>query len=543
MVTQNKKAQKFDYEVVEPDPERISEGLRDTGYEFRTAIADIVDNSISAEATHVDIRLAMDFGGDVLVSIADDGYGMDRDELINAMRYGSKVRKNRASLGKFGLGLKTASTAFCRRLSLISRNKGTTQALKAVWDLDHIAAHGWQLLFEDPTEHELALLDAVAKGRPGTVVVWENVDRLLRDYAKPDGKFAKNALKRYEADLRFHISMVYQRFLDVGDSRARHVQVKVNGVAVDAWDPFCIAVTQKPVATKVQEVQVGEDERASFTVRAFVLPRKDEFTGSDEARDARLSNEMQGIFVYRENRLIHGPDWLDMYRKEPHLTLARVELSFDHKLDDAFQVDIKKSRILLNEALYEWMRDKFLPGPRREAQERYRVGVAATVKGTAALLHNPSNNAIHSKADSLRSADIKEVDGSSGSITITNKHGTTALKKIKLIEQQNPNELHVQPADSIQDGLLWEPAFIDENQAVRINTSHPYYHKVYLPNQKSGVTIQGLDSLLWALCSAEMGNVNKENEKNFEEMRYEVSRILRRLVDDLPDPMIENDES
>lgn len=216
------------------------------------------------------------------------------------------------------------------------------------------------------------------------------------------------------------------------------------------------------------------------------------------------------------------------------MTLCRVELSFDYKLDDAFKVDIKKSRILLDDSLYEWMQ-KFLQGPRREGQERYRKGVAATVSGTAALLHAVSNNVIHAQADNLKNAEIKEVDGATGDVTIANKNGTTRLK-IKLVEQKANGECHVQPVDSLQDGVLWEPAFIDGNQAVRINTGHQYYHKVYIPNQKSGVTIQGLDSLIWGLCVAELGNVNESNKRNFEEMRYEVSRILRRLVEDMPDP-------
>ena len=215
------------------------------------------------------------------------------------------------------------------------------------------------------------------------------------------------------------------------------------------------------------------------------------------------------------------------------MSLCRIELSFDHKLDDAFQVDIKKSRILLDDSLYDWMQ-KFLQGPRREGQERYRKGVAATVSGTAALIHAVSNNAIHAKADNLKTATFKEVDGSTGDVTITNKNGVTKLK-IKLVEQKHSGECHVQPTDSLQDGVLWEPAFIDGNQAVRINTGHPYYHKVYIPNKNSGVTVQGLDSLIWGLCAAELGNVSESNKRNFEEMRYEVSRILRRLVEDLPD--------
>ncbi|MEQ1642467.1 MAG: ATP-binding protein [Pyrinomonadaceae bacterium] len=529
------------YLDVPPDPERISEGLRDTGYEFSTAVADIIDNSIAAGATIVDVRMAIDFGGKIFVSVTDDGCGMDREGLINAMRYGSRRRVDPSSLGKFGLGLKTASTAFCRRLSVVSRNSATGPILKATWDLDHIAkAERWELLLGPSGPEEQKLLDTVASGKSGTVVLWENVDRLLRDYAKPDGKFAKNALKRYQDNLAFHVSMVYQRFLDPADDRARTLEIRINGVPVRPWDPFSISITRAPIAEKTLEVEIDDDRRASFTVRAFVLPRKDEYTDADLAREARLSNDMQGIYVYRENRLIHGPDWLDMFRQEPHLTLCRVELSFDHKLDDAFQVDIKKSRILLNEALYDWMRDKFLPGPRREAQERYRKGVSAVITGTAALIHAASNNAIHAKADDLKTAQVAAVDGQSGDVTISNKLGTTRLK-IKLVEKKNAGELHVQPTDSLQDGMLWDPAFIDGNLAVRINTSHPYYHKVYVPNRKSGVTVQGLDSLLWALCSAELANVSETNKRNFEEMRYEVSRVLRRLVDDLPDPVDEGD--
>ena len=528
------------YLDVPPDPERISEGLRDTGYEFSTAVADIIDNSIAAGATVVDVRMAIDFGGKIFVSVADNGCGMDREGLINAMRYGSRRRVDPSSLGKFGLGLKTASTAFCRRLSVISRNSAAGPLLKATWDLDHIAqSEKWELLLGSSGPEEKKLLDSVASGKSGTVVLWENVDRLLREYAKPDGKFAKNALKRYQDNLAFHVSMVYQRFLDPADVRARTLEIRINGAPVRPWDPFGIAVTKEPIAEKTLEVEIDEKRRASFTVRAFVLPRKDEYTDADLAREARLSNDMQGIYVYRENRLIHGPDWLDMFRQEPHLTLCRVELSFDHNLDDAFQVDIKKSRILLNEALYDWMRDKFLPGPRREAQERYRKGVSAEISGTAALLHAASNNAIHAKAADLKTAQVAAVDGKSGDVTISNKLGTTRLK-IKLVEKKNAGELYVQPTDSLQDGMLWDPAFIDGNLAVRINTGHPYYHKVYVPNRKSGVTVQGLDSLLWALCSAELANVNEENKRNFEEMRYEVSRVLRRLVDDLPEPIDES---
>jgi len=523
------------YLEVPPDPERIIEGLRDTGYEFNTSMADVIDNSIAAKANNIEVAITMDFRGNIFVSVTDDGCGMDKDGLINAMRYGSRRRTDQSSLGKFGLGLKTASTAFCRRLSAISRGQAGGKVLKATWDLDHIASvERWALQLGEATGNETELLDSIAKGKTGTVILWEKVDRLLKAYATPDGKAARKALKRYEDDLRFHVSMVYQRFLDKNDRRASDVNIRINGEPVLPWDPYCVSETKAPIAEKVMKVEIGEDDHAEFKVRAFILPRKDEFSDQQVAKDARLTNNMQGLYVYRENRLIHGPDWLEMYIKEPHTSLCRIELSFDYKLDDAFQVDIKKSRILLDDSLYDWMQ-KFLQGPRREGQERYRKGIAATVTGTAALIHAVSNNAIHSQADNLKTAEVTEVDGSTGNVTITNKNGITKLK-IKLVEQKNSGECHVQPVDSLQDGVLWEPAFIDGNQAVRINTGHPYYHKVYIPNQKSGVIVQGLDSLIWGLCAAELGNVSESNKRNFEEMRYEVSRILRRLVEDLPEP-------
>lgn len=524
------------YRTVEPDPARIIEGLRDTGYEFNTAMADVIDNSIAAGAGNIDIRIAMDFGGSVVVSVADDGCGMDEDGLENAMRYGSRQRASQASLGKFGLGLKTASTAFCRRLSAVSRGSDGGGVMKATWDLDHIAGVGrWELQLVEASHDETKILDAVAKGKTGTLILWENIDRLLnKTYARPDGRAAKNALTDKVDKLRFHVSMVYQRFLDRIDARAQDISIIINGVPVTPWDPYCLPLTEKPVAEKVMKVEIEDGNKAEFTARVFILPRKSEFQDEDTLKEARLSNDKQGIYVYRENRLIHGPDWLGMYSKEPHMTLCRVELSFDHKLDDAFQVDIKKSRILLDDVLYDWLQS-FLQGPRREASERYRKGVDAVVRGTAALLHAGSNNAIHAQADNLKTATLEEVDGATGNVTVSNKNGVTKLR-IKLVEEKNSGECHVQPSDSLQDGLLWEPAFIGGNQAVRINTGHPYYHRVYIPNKKSGVTVQGLDSLMWGLCAAELGNVSESSQRNFEEMRYEVSRILRRLAEDLPEP-------
>jgi hypothetical protein len=531
------------YEEVDPDPKRVIEGLRDTGYQFETAIADIIDNSIAANASIIDLKLEMDFNGEISIRIADNGCGMNEEDLINAMRYGSRVRSDRASLGKFGLGLKTASTAFCRQLSVVTRDSGDSRTRKATWDLDHVASEGkWELRISDPTSEDSSSLNTIAGDGSGTVVLWEKIDRLLKNYAAPGGGFAQNALKRYVRDLKDHVSMVYQRFLDSSDKRAKNIAIIINGESVESWDPFCTAQSKIVADQPDVEVELDNGKHAGFSIRAYVLPRKEEFGSPELAKQARLTNDRQGIYVYRENRLIHGPDWMGMYQSEPHLTLLRIEFSFDHKLDEAFHIDIKKSQILLNEDLFNWLKQEFLPAPRRAAAQSYRTGLNTKANDAAKSAHDSSNISIHEKAEDLRTAKTAVLDQANNIVQITNRHGTTKLK-IKVSNARKPGEVHIQPAESIIDGLLWEPAIIDGNQGVSLNTSHPYYQKVYLPNRKSGVTIQGLDSMMWALCAAELGTISDTTKKHFEELRYEVSKLLRSLVEDLPDPDLNGNES
>jgi len=517
-----------------PDPVRMVEGLRDTGYQFNTAVADVVDNSIAAKATIIHVDLKMDLRAKISLTIFDDGEGMDRDGLINAMKYGSRPRPSAASLGKFGLGLKTASTAFCRRLSVISRASPKVPLLRATWDLDHVReANRWELLVDVPSTAQQDVFERVIGQGSGTLVVWENVDRLLKNYTNQAGASAKKALVRFTDSLRDHLAMVYQRFLNPADERARHLKIKLNGIDVPHWDPFCTGESQL-VNQEDPKVELPGGTVAAFKMRAYILPRKEEFSTEAAAKAAQISNTNQGIYIYRENRLIHGPDWLKMFSKEPHLSLLRVEFSFDHKLDEAFQIDIKKSQIILNEALYDHVLD-FLTPPRRAAEDVYRKGTKAKTAEAAKNAHDSSNRNINSKESDLTKPEIQSVNQANNEAEIINKQGPVKLK-LKISNAAKPTEVHIQPTASIDDGLLWEPCIIDGHCGVRINTGHPYYHKVYIPNLAEGVTVQGMDALLWGMSVAELNCIGESTKATFGDLRYEVSRNLRKLVEDLPEP-------
>lgn len=523
-----------------PDPARVMEGLRDTGYEFNTAVADIVDNSIAADATKVNVLVNMDPSGTVTVYIADDGCGMDYDGLINAMRYGSATRKDLASLGKFGLGLKTASTAFCRCLSVVS--KGTDLVPRKVqWDLDHIARTGeWKLRQPDITDDELEYLEEVADDGTGTLVVWEKVDRLL-----PEGKAGaaqKKVLKRVVDSLEFHMSMVYQRFLDKSDSRARDVAITLNGKPVGPWDPFCTG-EQNTVCLYEENLEIempGYTEIPILKIRAMLIPRRDEFSTREAGEAARVSNDMQGFYVYRENRLIHYGDWMRMFAKEPHGTLLRVELSFDHLLDEAFHVDIKKSRILLNEDIFTYIKDQIMPAPRRAADERYRKGTSKQVEQQSDGAHDAASANIESKAKSVEASKVEVTDEATGQVQITNSKGTFS-HRITIHHTDRPDRCRVIPVDTLEGSVLWAPTIADGKHAVEINMGHPYYQKVYYPLLGQNVTITGMDALLWALAEAELATFNDDTKEQYEEMRIKVAMTLKKLVADLPDPETNED--
>lgn len=526
-----------------PDPRRLMAGLRDTGYQFNTAVADIVDNSIAADATLVELFVDMDFRGNIRIAIADNGTGMDREGLLNAMKYGSDQRANAASLGKFGLGLKTASTAFCQCLSVISRNSGAAPVLEATWDLDHVIKTGrWELLMTDKVDAgAAALLEKVAPSSSGTVVLWTKVDRLFqREYKNAGGSQAQTGLKRTIAALTEHLGTVYQRFIDTNDTRARNVEIKINKVLVAPWDPFQVEVSEL-VASDDVDTETNTGGSAKFSVRAYILPRSTEYPTPEAEDQAKLGNTRQGLYIYRENRLIHEADWLGMFTKEPHGSLLRVEFSFDNRLDEAFHIDIKKSQIILNETLWVWLKDEFLTAPRREANNRYRSGQRAAAFKKAEGSHITSNRNIAAKEGEMNLAEVNVSNADTGEAEVTNKISGSFKLKLNINKQARPGEVYVQTVDSLMDGALYEPTLTSGHQSVRINTGHPYYHKVYVPNLSRNVTIQGMDALLWALGAAELSSTSPNTQRHFEEMRFELSRILRKLVEDLPEPEIDQD--
>ena len=331
--------------IVTPSAARLTQSLRDIGYDFPAAVADIVDNSVAAGACRVEIDIEFD-GSDSRVFIADDGVGMTARRLTEALRYGTRRSYGRGDLGRYGLGLKTASLSQCRCVTVVSRTSAAT-ARTVVRTLDLDVVEDWDdwLVIDPERDHYVDRAMAKLADGGGSVVLWRDLDRVLPE-KNPHGGWARRRIESLASRTAEHLAMVFHRYLEGGVGRG--LTIAVNGEKVAPWNPFA---PDEPARLELPplefEVVVG-NQAGLVRLDRFVLPAKDAFR--DPEGFERLSgplkwNRQQGLYVYRAGRLVQWGGWAGIRAIDEHTKLARAALSFDTDLDSAFNIDVAKMRI------------------------------------------------------------------------------------------------------------------------------------------------------------------------------------------------------
>lgn len=320
--------------IVPPDP-MLLESMRAVGYTIETSVADIVDNSISAGANTVWIRSSG--SGLPRLSITDDGHGMSEDELTRAMRLGAvNPGAHRAvdDLGRFGLGLKTASLAHARRLTVVTKTGDAVAARR--WDLDHVReSEKWALLALDSSQlGSVPEAQFLREMSSGTVVIWENFDQL-----PPDTSQQQEELDASMVRVREHLALVFHRFIS-GDG-GRKVSLMLNATPIAAVDPF-LASSKRTIKDPEQTITVAG---VPITVQSFTLPYVNKMTKSE--REAALApgllRDSQGFYIYRARRLVIWGTWFRLTTRSELGKLARVKVDIPNSLDHLWSLDIKKS--------------------------------------------------------------------------------------------------------------------------------------------------------------------------------------------------------
>ena len=330
---------------ITPSPYRLLQSLRDVGYDFVTALADIVDNAITAGAKQVSIEIdAKSWPPRVVV--ADNGAGMTHSRLVEALRLGAAREYEADDLGKFGLGLKTASLSQCRQLTVVTRHSASQYRLaSATLDLDDVAiSNSWQLDgILRPEVRELA--GKWLTGSTGTVVIWRKLDRVVSSGDSATG-WDRRRLQRMVDAASTHLAMVFHRFIE-GTEGACRLRLIVNGRRISAWNPYA---PDEEHSQAMPEHRFELDENGSngdVVVRGYVLPTRDQFSTPEAFENLsgpKKWNRQQGFYIYRNGRLIQSGGWCGMRAADEHTKLARISLDFPSSLDDLFHVNIAKMR-------------------------------------------------------------------------------------------------------------------------------------------------------------------------------------------------------
>lgn len=313
----------------------LMESTRNIGYSVEAAIADIIDNSITALATKIDVNFFPE--KNPYICILDNGVGMSLNELKNAMQYGSKNPleiRNENDLGRYGLGLKTASLSQCRKLTVISKKNKKVVGCK--WDLDYVKTRqNWALqILEEEDFRYIPCIDKLDNYDSGSLVIWQDLDKFA-----VGEKDIHTALNIKMNSTRDHLALVFHRYLS-GESGLTKIKIFMNSNEVEPNDPFLVKKSNQLMAAETITIR-GQN----VIVTPYILPHISNLTKKEleDLGGKEGLRKSQGFYVYRNKRLICWGTWFRLMRQGDLSKLARVKVDIPNSLDDLWTLDIKKS--------------------------------------------------------------------------------------------------------------------------------------------------------------------------------------------------------
>ena len=328
-----------------PDARNLMESTRSIGYSLAAAVADIIDNSIAAQAERIYVWTPTP--SQQYLTILDDGVGMDAEELQAAMRYGSKYvgdLRSKDDLGRFGLGLKMASLSQCRRLTVLSKKRGGF-VVGARWDLEHVANSStpWSLqLLDEEDLQNIWWFDRLSEQLSGTLVIWEDLDVLFLGINEQG--FGSALIDKIK-ELQTHLALVFHRY--ISGEAGKDFVINFNGRDLEALDPFLTGRSQRPFAPDTFKLAGYK-----VIIEPFILPHPKFLTYEERELAGDLQRD-QGFYVYRNKRLVIWGTWFRLSRKLSLSKLARVRVDIPAsvEVDKLWSLDVKKSNASIPEEL------------------------------------------------------------------------------------------------------------------------------------------------------------------------------------------------
>lgn len=330
-----------------PPASSLLKGIRAIGYSFSTAVADIIDNSITAQSKNIFLYFDP-LDAEPYFLILDDGYGMNRQELENAMVFGSNRDGKEdclEDLGRFGLGLKSASLSQCKRFVVVSKRYRRLNAM--AYDIDQIEkSNSWDLEILDESEiKQIPYIEKLDNLESGTIVLWQKFDKLESE----SGNNFENAFRNTVSDVKKHIEYVFHRFY--GD-----INIYLNEKLIEKRDPF-LSNSLKGQHGRISNIKVAGSLK-TIDVTPHTLPYANSLSQEEKALlgNPKSIYDEQGFYIYRNKRLIYWGNWMHMGYKSELNKLARIQVDIPSDFDEMWMLDVKKSSAKIPEFIKDQIR-------------------------------------------------------------------------------------------------------------------------------------------------------------------------------------------
>jgi hypothetical protein len=518
-----------------PNASRTVEAFRSLGYDLNSAIADVVDNAVTEKVSAKNITI--DFfvkAGNITCRIQDDGCGMSGKELEEAMRFGAETTYKDKDLGKFGMGMKTASLSHCNVLTVISK-KNRSEIVGCRWDVGHVNKNGWKLLGLDKVEiAKILQKEKIDLKNNGTIILWDDLTWLNEEYKSYDSnKLAQNFYFRILDEFKLHLSMVYHRFLDGSLGKERTVRILVNKEKLSPWDPFCRKEpnTEK-ITLKKDDAQVKiSGYRIPVKIGAYTLPDKKAFSSEKAWKEAKglLSwNDAQGYYIYRADRIIRFGGWQGTKAKDEHDKLARISIDIDPSLDKAFKITVNKAKVHFHEALFQHLKLSVNPLVVKKAKSKY--GKSSEKFDVRNNFRKNGHEVLRITQEMIAENGIKILKNKAAEIQVSNPAGTWLSNKVDDFLKYGTNKDFEIVSANLDKNQLWKIVCDNHNKfKVIVNAAHPFYSKMYKTSTNKAVT-DAVDALIFSLAFAELYNKNDKNSHLFDTFKAICAQALARLT-------------
>ena len=502
----------MEYISNEPNAAKLISSLRNTGYDSYTAIEDIIDNSIDAHAKVVKVFVE-NKEKNLRVIIADNGAGMNKHTLDQALRLGSLTERDEISdLGKYGMGLCTASISMARKLEVLTKEKDS-ELLYESQDLDDIANQNKFVKIQRPgTSAEQKTFSALV-GDCGTIVILSKVDRL-----------SDSNVSQFANKLSRDLGRIYRKFIEAG------TKFSVNEKTVSLNDPMMLEDAGTQVYSD-EEYELPKtilgDRKEKIRVKIVLLPEKT----PELMNELKINLPSQGFYVLRNNREIAYGITLGVFSRHNDFNRLRMELSFGASLDNEMGVRFSKDGVSPNQGVTDFLKNEIggqISSIRKMMKRAQQADPSSTID------HSDSEAVIARKAKLLIIPETEiEKRGP------RKNHGRKEPEEERGPQDRTPRDTKLSPkghgvrfetSAMGREGTLYECAQEGKVIVIRWNSDHPFYDRVVLANKESRGIISALDYLVFALATAEMKMANDENVVLLSNIKSIMSSNLRALL-------------